>query len=152
MHSELMSESSAADRSVPGVDLKVLEFPTMSDPRGSLTICEFEQHLPFTPKRLFFIRGVPEGVDRGGHAHRECHQIWVCLEGSMRLSVDNGFERATYVLDDPGRGYLVPAGVWNDLQEFAPGTVLMAITSHPYNSDDYVHGYDEFVSWARSRS
>ena len=143
--------SPAEDRRIPSVDLEVFELPTIVDARGSLTICEFGRHLPFTPKRIFFIRDVPEGVDRGGHAHRKCHQIWVCAQGAMRLGVWNGTERRDYLLDDPGRGHLVPAGLWNDLCAFEPGTVLLCITSEPYDASDYVHTAEEYASWVANR-
>jgi dTDP-4-dehydrorhamnose 3,5-epimerase-like enzyme len=133
------------------VDLAVYELPNVVDSRGSLTFCEFAQHLPFEPRRLFYITGVPEGVGRGGHAHRECHQLWVCLQGSMQLEVFNGTGRASYRLDDPCRGYFVPAGVWTDLTAFEPGTVLLCLASHPYDPSDYIRDRDEYLDWTAGR-
>src|SRR5262245_23150792 len=73
---------------VRGVD--VYEFPWVKDPRGDLTVGEFESGFPFRPKRYFIISGVPSGEIRGEHAHRECHQFLVCAYGQCSVTVDDG--------------------------------------------------------------
>lgn len=45
------------------------QFPLIPDIRGSLTAGEFEQHIPFTPKRYFMVFDVPSKETRGEHAH-----------------------------------------------------------------------------------
>ena len=42
---------------VRGVD--IYHFPSVSDPRGDLTVGEFDRGFPFRPKRYFIISGVP---------------------------------------------------------------------------------------------
>ena len=66
----------------------------------------------------------------------------------MQLSVDNGIgAQDVRVDDDPSRGYFVPAGLWNDLSDFAPGTVLLAVASQPYDPADYIRDHAEFLAW-----
>jgi len=142
---------SVGGNAVPGVDVAVCALPTITDARGSLTFCEFSEHVPFVPQRLFWVHGVPEAASRGGHAHKRCEQLFVCLKGSLRLAVDNGIERTAFVLDDPAAGFYVPAGLWTDLSEFQPGTVLLVLASHPYDASDYLRDHAEFVDWIAAR-
>ena len=53
---------------VRGVTIHKL--PLIPDIRGSLTVGEFEQHIPFSPKRYFIVFDVPSKETRGEHAHR----------------------------------------------------------------------------------
>jgi len=115
-----------------------------SDIRGSLAAIEFDQ-LPFRPQRFFTVYDVPSKDVRGMHAHRSCEQFLVALAGSVTCLVDDGSRRQTYLLDDPGVGLYMPALTWGTQYGYAPGTILVVFASHPYDPDDYLRDYDEFV-------
>src|SRR5690349_9086255 len=82
---------------VRGVD--IYQFPWVKDPRGDLTVGEFESEFPFRPKRYFIISGVPSGEIRGEHAHKQCHQFLICAYGQCSVTVDDGRKRLEVVLD-----------------------------------------------------
>ena len=42
---------------------------TFTDKRGSLTLLEVGQDIPFPVERVFWIHNVPEGQERGQHAN-----------------------------------------------------------------------------------
>ena len=79
---------------VPGVTLHRLTWAR--DLRGSLIATEFES-LPFTPRRLFSVYGVPSESVRGAHAHRTCSQFLICTAGSVSSLVDDGSDRKSVV-------------------------------------------------------
>lgn len=54
--------------------------PSHSDRRGILTVIESGVDLPFEIKRVYFLHHILK--DRGGHAHRDTHQIITALSGS----------------------------------------------------------------------
>ncbi len=81
-------------RLIEGVTLDVM--PMVRDLRGNLTAREVGRGLPFIPKRYFVIFDVPSKEVRGEHAHKECHQLLICLKGTAYCVVDNGTERAEY--------------------------------------------------------
>ena len=58
--------------------------------RGSLTVGEFGDELPFVPLRFFLTYQIPQRTVRGEHAHRRCEQFLVCVRGSCVVSVDDG--------------------------------------------------------------
>ena len=53
---------------------KKIRIPVFADDRGELGAPLTGGALPFTVGNVFFIRGVPSGVRRGGHAHKESVQ------------------------------------------------------------------------------
>jgi hypothetical protein len=64
-------------------EFRVIQLPKIIDPRGNLTVGEFQKEIPFDVKRYFLIYQVPLVDVRGEHAHRECHQFLICVRGTM---------------------------------------------------------------------
>src|SRR6266702_6127338 len=84
---------------VRGVDIYRLAW--VKDPRGDLTVGQFESEFPFRPKRYFIISGVPSGEIRGEHAHKQCHQFLICAYGQCSVTLDDGKTRLEVLLDKP---------------------------------------------------
>ena len=114
-----------------------------TETRGLLGVTEFSQ-LPFVPKRMFWITGVPSGASRAGHAHRTCIQLLIGLSGSVVATVTsrNGQPPATTL--GVGNSLLIPPHHWLVLSDFSPGSVLGVLASEPYSSHEYVTDYVEF--------
>ena len=53
------------------------------DARGSLTV--IDKVLPFEIKRIYYTYQVPNGEQRGGHAHKDLSQILFCPYGQIRV-------------------------------------------------------------------
>jgi len=119
------------------------------DHRGQLVVIEGQEHVPFKIERVYCIIG-KEGEPRGFHAHRKLRQMLVCLSGSFRLSIDNGFERQQWFLDRPDQGILIGPMEWRELHDFSPGAVLMCLADAHHDEADYIRDYDEFLSVVRS--
>jgi dTDP-4-dehydrorhamnose 3,5-epimerase-like enzyme len=124
---------------------RLVHLTRADDLRGSLAASELTKDLPFVPKRFFVVYRVPSAEARGEHAHRACHQFLMCLAGSVVVLVDDGTERAQVVLDDPGIGLYMPPMVWGTQYAHSSDAILAVLASHPYDSDDYVRDYDEFL-------
>ena len=129
-----------------GVTRHVL--PLMHDSRGDLSVGEFEQHVPFAPKRYFMVFNVPAESVRGEHAHRECHQFLLCVRGSCHVVVDDGGAREEIVLDRPNAGLYVPPMVWGTQYRYSADAVLLVFASHYYDPADYIRNYRDFVAAA----
>lgn len=120
------------------------KLPNFSDMRGSLTPLQFEKGLPFDPRRIFLVYGVPSNHVRGEHAHHHCEQFLVAAHGGVSIVVDDGENRKEVRLEDPSVGlYLAPL-VWGIQYKFDPQSVLMVAASRIYEADDYIRDYAEF--------
>jgi acetyltransferase-like isoleucine patch superfamily enzyme/dTDP-4-dehydrorhamnose 3,5-epimerase-like enzyme len=127
-------------------DVYLHRLPSFIDMRGSLSVGEFEQHLPFVPRRYFVVFDVPSRETRGEHAHRHSHQFLVCVHGSVQVLADDGTHRAEFTLDSPGLAIHLPPMTWGTQYRYSPDAVLLVFSSEPYSADDYIRDYAAFIA------
>lgn len=142
-----MADSTQAEIRVRGV--KILKAPLIRDLRGSLSVREVGNGLPFIPQRYFVIVDVPGKEVRGEHAHRKLEQLLVCVKGSVSCLVDDGTERQEFLLETPETGLYIPPMVWGVQYRYTRDAVLLVLASAPYDAHDYIRDYDEFVNLTR---
>ena len=128
----------------------IYELPLIRDPRGNLTVGEFERTLPFVPKRYFITFDVPSVDLRGEHAHRTCHQFLLCVRGSCAVVVDDGLHREEFLLDRPTFGVHVPPMVWATEYKHSQDSRLLVFASEHYDPADYIRDYQIFLKEAVS--
>ena len=116
------------------------------DARGALTVGEVPSELPFSPARYFAVFDVPSIELRGEHAHKRCKQFLICLHGSCRVLLDNGDQRCEVTLDRPDVAVYMPEMIWGTQYRYSPDAVLLVFASRPYEAEDYIRTYDEFLS------
>ena len=131
--------------------IRTFEFKRITDGRGELVAIEGERHIPFLIRRFYYIFGVPEETPRGMHAHRNLWQVVITLSGSCRFILDDGERRESVVLDKPNVGLLIEPGVWREMHDFRPDTVVAVLASREYDEHDYIRDYGEFKKFARNR-
>jgi len=119
-------------------------FKLVRDPRGDLSVGEFQREVPFTPQRYFLVFNVPNEKTRGEHAHRECEQFLVCVKGSCAVVVDDNQSRCEVLLESPDMGIYLPPMTWGIQYKYSADAVLLVFTSHPYDAADYIRDYNEF--------
>lgn len=116
------------------------------DSRGNLTVGEVPSEVPFAPARYFVVYDVPSSELRGEHAHRRCQQFLVCVHGSCRVMLDDGKQRCEVTLDRPDVGVFMPPMIWGTQYRYSHDAVLLVFASRPYEAEDYLRTYDEFIS------
>lgn len=129
------------------LEIKIFDLPKITDPRGNLTVAEGLDIVPFEIKRAYWVYDVPGGGSRGGHAHKRLHQFVIAVSGSFHVTLDNGFERQTVLLNHPYQGLLIDTGIWRTLDDFSSGAVCLVLASEYYDEDDYIYDYDEFLKY-----
>jgi UDP-2-acetamido-3-amino-2,3-dideoxy-glucuronate N-acetyltransferase len=129
---------------VAGVE--IIKLPTFEDMRGALSVGEWGIHLPFDPQRYFLVYNVPSKEVRGEHAHKRLHQFLVCTHGACAVMVDDGRNRTEISLDRPSLGVHIPPMVWATQYKYTPDAVLLVLASAPYDPDDYIRDYEEFLA------
>jgi hypothetical protein len=125
--------------------------PKIADPRGNLTFIEGDRHIPFAIRRVYYLYDVPGGAERGGHAHKELHQLIIAMSGSFDVVLDDGAERKRFHLNRSYAGLYVCPMIWRGLDNFSSGSVCMVLASNRYDEDDYYRDYAEYVN-VRSNS
>ena len=128
--------------------IKLIDFPSLGDQRGSLVALESDSSIPFDIKRVYYIFGTQQGVARGFHAHKQLKQVAVCIAGKCRITLDNGFNKAEFYLASPFLGLLIGVMVWLEMHAFSNACVLLVLASEHYDESDYIRDYSTFINFA----
>jgi dTDP-4-dehydrorhamnose 3,5-epimerase-like enzyme len=128
-------------------DCRLIELPTIADPRGNLTFAQ-DAHLPFEIRRVFFLYDVPDGGARGGHAHHKLEQLMLAAAGSFDITLDDGHDQQRITLSQPSVGLYIPPMIWREMENFSSGATLTVLASTLYQADDYIRDYDAFLRLA----
>lgn len=116
----------------------------LGDERGQLVAIESGINIPFEIKRVFYIYGTQPNVPRGQHSHHKTKQYLISVNGSCQVTLDDGKEKATYLLDKPYIGLFQDAMVWGTMHDFSPDCVLLVLANAHYDEADYIRSYEEF--------
>ena len=137
---------------MPLSEVTVIEIPANKDDRGILCAFEFDGVLSFLPKRMFYVSSVPNHLDRGGHAHRKTIQVLIAISGSLKIELNDGFEKKIYVLDEIDKALVIPPLIWDRLFDFSDDAVLVCLCSTSYDRSDYVFDYEEFLGMVNNET
>lgn len=126
-------------------DVRIVELPKFTDPRGNLSFVEQMNHVPFEIKRTYWIYDVPGGESRGGHAYKDNQEFIVALSGAFDMIVDDGQNKKKFELNRSYYGLYVPAGLWREMENFSTNSLALEFGSKHYDESDYVRDYQEFL-------
>ena len=122
----------------------VVELIKIHNPAGNITIVQNGDFLPFDIKRVYYLYDVPGGSERGGHAHKELHQLIVAASGSFDVILDDGAMKKTVTLNRPNYGLLIVPGIWREIVNFSSGAICLVLASEKYKTGDYIRDFAEF--------
>lgn len=105
--------------------------------------------LPFSIRRVFVIRDVKKLTVRGRHAHKKTKQAIFCIQGSVKIRLDNGRRKKIYTLTTPHKGVFIDRLTWSEMYDFSKDAILMVFASHYFKPSDYIRDYDTFLKEAK---
>lgn len=126
-------------------DVKLIELPKFTDPRGNLSFAEQNNHFPFTIQRTYWIYDVPGGESRGGHAYKETSEFIIAISGGFDVTVDDGKEQKTFTLNRSYYGLYIPKGLWRKMENFSTNSFALEFADTQYDRSDYVEDYNEYL-------
>lgn len=126
-------------------DVKLIELPKFTDPRGNLSFVEQLNHISFEIKRTYWIYDVPGGENRGGHAFKNNEEFIVALSGAFDVVVDDGHVKKVFTLNRSYFGLYVPAGLWREMVNFSTNSLALEFGSEHYKKEDYIRDYNVFL-------
>ena len=122
----------------------------LGDERGQLIAIESGVNIPFNIKRVFYIYGTQPNVPRGQHSHHKTKQYLIAVNGSCKVTLDNGKSKETHELNQPNIGLFQDAMVWGTMHNFSADCVLLVLADQHYNEADYIRNYDNFKQALKS--
>lgn len=127
--------------------IETIDFKPLGDSRGHLVSLEYTLGaVPFEIKRVYYLYDTKPGVIRGLHAHKSLQQIAICVKGSCRFILDDGFQRQEILLDSSTKGIYIQSMIWREMYDFSDDCVLLVLASEIYNEEDYIRDYQVFLN------
>lgn len=131
---------------------RLVDLEQHEDERGSLSVVDSGRTVGFGIKRIYYLHDLRTDTSRGGHAHRSLEQLIIAVHGSFTITLDDGFNRASHVLDRPGIGMYIGPMVWRNLSDFTEGVVCLVLASCHYDESDYYRDYGAFLRDCRRKA
>lgn len=125
-------------------DIALLKIPVVEDLSGNLAFIQ-NDILPFEFKRVYYLFDVPSSAFRGGHSHIEQHEVLIALSGSFEVTLNDGTNKKSYLLNKPNIALHLPKGIWRELENFSSGAVCLVLASDIFEESDYIRDYDIFL-------
>ena len=133
-------------------DCTIIELDKHHHEKGNITVVENNKTIPFDIKRTYYLYDVPGGEARGGHAHQKLSQLIIAASGSFTVTLADGNVKRTFVLNRPYQGLYIVPGIWRVLDDFSSGSVCLVLASHPYEENDYIRDYEDFLIYKKNDS
>lgn len=132
------------------MEIRTIQLPKISDPRGNLSFLENKNQIPFNIQRVHWIYDVPGGAERGGVAYEKTEEFIVAMSGSFDVVVDDGRNRQVIPLNRSYKGVYVPQGIWRAIENFSTNSVAVIAASTHYDPSEGVRDYNIFKQMARN--
>ncbi len=129
-------------------DCTIIDLAKISSERGSLTVAESNQHIPFEIKRVYYTYDIPAESIRGGHAHKNLFQLVIAASGSFNVTIDDGNNKRSIFLNNPKKGLLLTPNIWREIDNFSTNGIVLVLASELYDEEDYIRDYDDFIAQA----
>ena len=110
---------------------------------GILSVLEFDK-LPFVPRRAFWVTDVPQGDERGNHAHCQTEQVLICVKGAIIVKTDRGTGVEEQMLR-PGQHCFVGRMTWDSQVFLTDDSILLVFASTAYSKADYIEDKEIFL-------
>ena len=124
---------------------RILELNEKGDKRGKLVVLENRRDIPFEIRRVFYMYDTRDDSERGCHANRRSEFVLLAIHGSVKVRIDDGMQKKTYVLDDPAKGLYLPRMIWKEMFDFSADCVLLVLSSELYDPEEYLRDYNQYI-------
>ncbi len=88
--------------------------------------------------------------ERGGHAHRKCHQVLIAVKGEVEIEYVDLLGSHLVTLNSASVALHIPPGVWAKQTYLDEDSSLLVLASDPYDVADYVDDIDEALALLES--
>ncbi|HEX7761768.1 MAG TPA: DegT/DnrJ/EryC1/StrS family aminotransferase [Caulobacteraceae bacterium] len=127
--------------------VRFVDLQLIPAPGGNIAVAEVSKHVGFPIHRAYVLSDVPAGGTRGAHGHRDLRQAFICLRGSVLLSLSKRGKTVETRLSKGGPAAVVAAGCWRDLSEFSADALVLVLASEEYDEADYIRDRWDFQIW-----
>ena len=106
-----------------------IQLPKISDSRGSLSVIEGENHIPFKIHSANWISDGAELANGRSKPSRGREEFVLPLSGSIEVTYDNGWGKQHFHLDQPDHGLYIPDSSRRQVRRLTADTVVLVLAS-----------------------
>lgn len=121
--------------------IKVLLFNIEKIKKRNLFIYE---NIKFSIKRFYFHNKLKKGYMFGFHAHKKLKQIYICPQGSIKVTVFFNNKKKSFLLNKETKALFINNMVWREIKTLANNSILCTLANKKYNKSDYIRNFNEF--------
>jgi dTDP-4-dehydrorhamnose 3,5-epimerase-like enzyme len=125
--------------------VKIITLKKFEEKGGSLFPLDFNENLPFKPKRIYYVINKNTKIKRGCHSHKTTKQILICLSGSVKVTCKDGSNERDFLLNDPSVGLFIPNNIWDEVEYQDNQSILLVISSTHYDRNDYIENWQNYT-------
>ena len=123
---------------------RFIDLPSHPDGRGVLTAIEGARDIGFEIQRVYLLHDIV--AERGGHAHRDTHQVIIAASGGFTLVLSDGTDEARFRVDSPARGVAFGPMLFIRMTDFMPGTCAVVLASTHYDCSRSIRSWEEYLA------
>jgi dTDP-4-dehydrorhamnose 3,5-epimerase-like enzyme len=102
------------------------------------------QNLKFKIKRFYFHNNLKKGYLFGLHSHKKLKQIYICVSGSLKVSLISNNKKKIYILNKGSKALYIGQDIWREIETLTDKSVLCTLADQKYKKSDYLRNYNEF--------
>jgi len=110
-----------------------------------MCVAQYPNQIPFPIRRVYYMVQSSPDLPRGYHTHKELDQVFFCIQGSMKMILDDGKNRDEVVLNNPSIGIRLKPMVWHEMHDIKEDTIMLIFASDVYKESDYIRTLKEFM-------
>nr|WP_301339033.1 FdtA/QdtA family cupin domain-containing protein [Vibrio sp. Y51_MX_L26] len=114
------------------------------DERGSLSVVEHGKEVDFLAARVYWLTA-NGGFSRGAHAHMSGKQALICVQGEVKIRLNNGYKEETILLEKNKDGLLISGCVWREMTDFSEDAILLVLNDKAYDSDRVIRNWEQYL-------
>jgi hypothetical protein len=101
--------------------------------KGSMVV--IEKCIPFEVKRVFYMYDIVGS--RGNHSHKVTAQALTCIQGTCKIKVG---KKSPQIFDMNSNDLclIVEPLEWHQMYDFSVDAILMCLSSHEYDPNDFI--------------
>ena len=122
----------------------IIDISRLKSDSGSISWVENSKNIPFDVKRIYYLYDVPGGEERGGHAHKNLHQLVFALSGSFDILINDCKNKKKITLNSPSKGLHIVPGIWRTLHNFSSESICFVVASELFSESDYIRDFSYF--------
>ncbi len=112
----------------------------------TISVAEIANTLPFSVKRIYWLKSNSLKHNRGRHAHVNSYQFLISLAGNISLTaLDKTEKKYQFDLHQDSAGIVIPPNHWLEI-EMSPHAILLCLSSELFKDQISIFDYEKFIS------